>query len=76
MNKNIGNMTENELKDFVIELQEENSRYERRIKKIEERMNEAIKMIDECACYNKQDKECKCSFSSMAMTKLRNILKD
>ena len=29
MNKNIGYMTESELKDFIIELQEENSRYER-----------------------------------------------
>ena len=29
MNKNIGDMTESELKDFIVELQEENSRYER-----------------------------------------------
>ena len=32
MNKNIGDMTESELKDFIIELQEENSRYERKQK--------------------------------------------
>ena len=29
VNKNIGDMTESELKDFIVELQEENSRYER-----------------------------------------------
>ena len=41
MNKNIGDMTESELKDYIIELQEENSRYERRI-------NKAIELIKEC----------------------------
>lgn len=33
MNKNIGDMTVDELKDFIIELQEENGRYERIIDK-------------------------------------------
>lgn len=33
MNKCIGDMSESELKDFIIELQEENSRYERKIDK-------------------------------------------
>ena len=33
MNKNIGDMTESELKDFIIELQEENIRYERKNQK-------------------------------------------
>lgn len=33
MNKNIGDMTMDELKDFIIELQEENGRYERIIDK-------------------------------------------
>ena len=36
MNKKIGDMNESELKDFIIELQEENSRYERRIEKLED----------------------------------------
>ena len=36
MNKNIGDMTESELKDFIIELQEENSRYERLNQKYQE----------------------------------------
>ena len=36
MNKYIGDMTESELKDFIIELQEENSRYERINKKYKE----------------------------------------
>lgn len=33
MNKNIGDMIVDELKDFIIELQEENGRYERIIDK-------------------------------------------
>lgn len=46
MNKNIGDMTESELKDFIIELQEENSRYERKIKKYKEVIEKAINFID------------------------------
>ena len=42
MNKNIGDMTESELKDFIIELQEENSRYERKNQKYKEIINKAI----------------------------------
>lgn len=37
MNKNIGDMTESKLKDFIIELQEENSRYERKIQRLEDK---------------------------------------
>ena len=33
MNKSIGEMRESELKDFIIELQEENSRLERKLDK-------------------------------------------
>ena len=47
MNKNIGDMTESELKDFIIELQEENSRYERINEKYKEVINKAIKFIDD-----------------------------
>ena len=47
MNKNIGDMTESELKDFIIELQEENSRYERLNQKYKEVINKAIKFIDD-----------------------------
>ena len=47
MNKNIGDMTESELKDFIIELQEENSRYERINQKYKEVIDEAIKLIEE-----------------------------
>ena len=46
MNKNIGDMTESELKDFIIELQEENSRYERINKKYKEVIEKAIDFID------------------------------
>ena len=46
MNKNIGDMTESELKDFIIELQEENSRYERINKKYKEVIRKAINFID------------------------------
>ena len=45
MNKNIGDMTESELKDFIIELQEENSRYERINKKYKEVIEKAIEYI-------------------------------
>ena len=47
MNKNIGDMTESELKDFIIELQEENSRYERINQKYKEVIDKAIKFIDD-----------------------------
>ena len=46
MNKNIGDMTESELKDFIIELQEENSRYERLNQKYQEVIDKAINFID------------------------------
>ena len=46
MNKNIGDMTESELKDFIIELQEENSRYERLNEKYKEVIDKAIDFID------------------------------
>lgn len=39
MNKNIGDMTKSELIDYVIELQEENSRCERKIDKAIEYVN-------------------------------------
>ena len=46
MNKNIGDMSESELKDFIIELQEENSRYERINQKYKEVIDKAIEYID------------------------------
>ena len=46
MNKNIGDMTESELKDFIVELQEENSRYERINQKYQEVIEKAINFID------------------------------
>ncbi len=46
MNKNIGDMTESELKDFIIELQEENSRYERLNKKYKEVIDKATEYIE------------------------------
>ena len=39
-------MTESELKDFIIELQEENSRYERINQKYKEVIDKAIDFID------------------------------
>ena len=46
VNKKIGDMTKSELKDFIIELQEENSRYERINQKYKEVIDEAIKYIE------------------------------
>ena len=42
MNKNIGDMSESELKDLIIELTEENSRYERKNQKYKEVIDKAI----------------------------------
>ena len=42
VNKKIEDMTKSELKDFIIELQEENSRYERINKKYKEVIEKAI----------------------------------
>ena len=47
MNKNIGDMTESELKDFIIELQEENSRYERINQKYQEVIKKAIEYMQD-----------------------------
>ena len=47
MNKNIGDMTESELKDFIIKLQEENSRYERINQKYKEVIDKAIEYLDD-----------------------------
>lgn len=46
MNKNIGDMSESELKDFIIELTEENSRYERKNQKCKEVIDKAIEYIE------------------------------
>ena len=46
VNKKIGDMTKSELKDFIIELQEENSRYERINKKYKEVFDKAIEYIE------------------------------
>ena len=46
MNENIGDMTESELKDFIIELQEENSRYERINEKYKEVIEKAIEYLE------------------------------
>ena len=45
MNKKIGDMTKSELKDFIIELQEENSRYERINQKYKEVIDKAIEYM-------------------------------
>lgn len=47
MNKNIGDMTESELKDFIIELQEENSKYKRINRKYKEIIDKAIEYIND-----------------------------
>ncbi len=45
VNKKIGDMTKSELKDFIIELQEENSRYERLNQKYQEIIEKAIEYM-------------------------------
>ena len=46
VNKKIGDMIKSELKDFIIELQEENSRYERINQKYKEVIDKAIEYIN------------------------------
>lgn len=46
MNKNIGDMTKSELIDFIIELQEENSRYERKNEKYKETINKLSESME------------------------------
>ena len=46
MNKNIGDMSISELEDFIIELQEENSRYERKIEKLEDNWDKLKEYIE------------------------------
>ena len=76
VNKKIGDMTENELKDFIIELQEENSRYER----INEKYKEVIdKLSSQIKLYGKYNGEkCTRGFSMMSadFNKLLEILKE
>ena len=47
VNKKIGDMTKSELKDFIIELQEENSRYERINQKYKKVIDKAIEYIND-----------------------------
>lgn len=46
VNKKIGDMTESELKDFIIELQEENNRYKRINQKYKEVIEKAIEYLE------------------------------
>lgn len=76
VNKKIGDMTKSELKDFIIELQEENSRYERinqKYKEVIDKLNKYIKLL------GKYDGEkCTRGFSMMTadFNKLLDILKE
>ena len=45
VNKKIEDMTKSELKDFIVELQEENSRYERLNQKYQEVIEKAIEYM-------------------------------
>ena len=75
MNKNIGDMTESELKDFIVELQEENSRYERINQKYKEVIEKAINFIED-TYYSKNTTDIdSIVLSSDNLIKLREILK-
>ena len=71
MNKNIGDMTESELKDFIIELQEENSRYERKIKKYKEVIDKVYTRLEYYLIGNLKYKS-----SQEQFIKLLNVLKE
>lgn len=57
MNKNIGDMTESELKYFIIELQEENSRYARKNQKYKEVIDKAIELLGNYKHYSTPDEK-------------------
>lgn len=57
MNKNIGDMTESMLKDLIIELQEENSRYERENRKYKETIKKLKNIIKNDDLYESSDFE-------------------
>lgn len=67
MNKNIGDMTESKLKDFIIELQEKNSRYEKRNEKAIEEIEKYLLTEDYCSL--------KCEDLADTFHKLLEILK-
>ena len=75
VNKKIGDMTESELKDFIIELQEENSRYERLNEKYKEVIDKVSSQIKLYGKYNGE--KCTRGFSMMTadFNKLLDILK-
>ena len=76
MNKNIGDMTESELKDFIIELQEENSRYERLNQKYKEVIDKAIEYIED-TYYSKNTTDIdSIVLSSDKLIKVKEILKE
>ena len=73
MNKNIGDMTESELKDFIIELQEENSRYARKNQKYKE----VIDKIQKEMISSNEDNEVHEEYSIMGVKVVENyILED
>ena len=76
MNKNIGDMSESELKDFIIELTEENSRYERKNQKYKEVIDKVSSQIKLYGKYNGE--KCTRGFSMMSadFNKLLEILKE
>ena len=76
MNKNIGDMTESELKDFIVELQEENSRYERINQKYKEVIEKAINFIED-TYYSKNTTDIdSIVLSSDKLIKVKEILKE
>ena len=76
MNKNIGDMTESELKDYIIELQEENSRYERINQKHKEVIDKAIEYIED-TYYSKNTTDIdSIVLSNNELLKIRKILKE
>ena len=69
MNKNIGDMTESELKDFIIELQEENSIYERINQKYKEViLKKYIDLIDKGYCSDCNELNCIDNFPHAKIT--------
>ena len=76
VNKKIGDMTESELKDFIIELQEENSRYKRINQKYKEVIDKVIKLIEDTYYSKNTTNIDSIILSSDKLLRIREILKE
>lgn len=52
-----------------------NKKLESENERLKDRIDKAIEYIEKHACYNEEEKTCKCGFSNIALNSLLSILK-